>query len=219
MDFGFTDEQQAISALAGQATGDSADPAKLLEFEQSGDELRLHRPLWSALAGAGLLGLAVPEEFGGAGLGSLECALVLDQIGRYAAPVPALGAAIERGNAYAEAGADVIFVEAPRTVEEIALVGREISAPKLINVVAGGLTPEVDPAMLRELGYSIAIYPTTALLAVTNAAVTALRSIGGRDAGYFRFDGRTIVVSNPRIKIGVIISMHVCPPLLRLRPI
>ena len=49
-------------------------------------------------------------------------------------------------------------------------------------MVAGGLTPEVDPAMLRELGYSIAIYPTTALLAVTNAAVTALRSIGGRDA-------------------------------------
>jgi 2-methylisocitrate lyase-like PEP mutase family enzyme len=93
-----------------------------------------------------------------------------------------LSAAIERGNAYAEAGADVIFVEAPRTVEEIALVGREITAPKLINVVAGGLTPEVDPAMLRELGYSIAIYPTTALLAVTNAAVTALRSIGGRDA-------------------------------------
>src|SRR6185437_9945679 len=93
-----------------------------------------------------------------------------------------IGAAIERGNAYAEAGADVIFIEAPRTVEEIALIGREITAPKLINVVAGGLTPEVDPAMLRELGYSIAIYPTKALLAVTNAAVTALRDIGGRDA-------------------------------------
>jgi 2-methylisocitrate lyase-like PEP mutase family enzyme len=90
-----------------------------------------------------------------------------------------LDAAIERGNAYAEAGADIIFVEAPRTVEEIAVIAREVTAPKLINVVAGGLTPEVDPAVLRELGYSIAIYPTTALLAVANAAVTALRGIGG----------------------------------------
>ena len=90
-----------------------------------------------------------------------------------------LSAAIERGNAYAEAGADVIFVEAPRTVAEIALIAREIAAPKLINVVAGGLTPEVDPAMLRDLGYSVAIYPTTALLAATNAAVAALRGIGG----------------------------------------
>ena len=93
-----------------------------------------------------------------------------------------LDAAIERGNAYAAAGADVIFVEAPRTVEEITVIAREITAPKLINVVAGGLTPEVDPPMLRELGYSIVIYPTTALLAVTNAAVTALRDIGGSHA-------------------------------------
>jgi len=93
-----------------------------------------------------------------------------------------LDAAIERGNAYAAAGADVIFVEAPRTVEEITRIAREITAPKLINVVAGGLTPEVEPAVLRELGYSIAIYPTTALLAVTNAAVTALRGIGGTHA-------------------------------------
>jgi 2-methylisocitrate lyase-like PEP mutase family enzyme len=93
-----------------------------------------------------------------------------------------LDAAIERGNAYAAAGADVIFVEAPRTVEEITVIAREITAPKLINVVAGGLTPEVEPAVLRELGYSIAIYPTTALLAATNAAVTALRGIGGTHA-------------------------------------
>jgi 2-methylisocitrate lyase-like PEP mutase family enzyme len=93
-----------------------------------------------------------------------------------------LDAAIERGNAYAAAGADVIFVEAPRTVEEMTVIAREITAPKLINVVAGGLTPEVDPAVLRELGYAIAIYPTTALLAVTNAAVTALRGIGGSHA-------------------------------------
>jgi 2-methylisocitrate lyase-like PEP mutase family enzyme len=90
--------------------------------------------------------------------------------------------AIERGNAYAEAGADIVFVEAPRTVEEITRIGREITAPKLINVVAGGLTPELDPVTLGKLGYSIAIYPSTALLAAANAAIEALRGLGGSAA-------------------------------------
>lgn len=92
-----------------------------------------------------------------------------------------LSAAIDRGNAYAEAGADIVFVEAPRTAEEIARIGREISAPKLINIVAGGLTPELDQATLATLGYSIAIYPTTALLAVTDAVIKALAALGGSD--------------------------------------
>jgi 2-methylisocitrate lyase-like PEP mutase family enzyme len=93
-----------------------------------------------------------------------------------------LDAAIERGNAYAAAGADIIFVEAPRTVEEIEVIAREISAPKLVNIVAGGLTPQVEPAALQELGYAVAIYPTTALLAVTDAAASALRGIGAATA-------------------------------------
>ncbi len=90
-----------------------------------------------------------------------------------------LSAAIERGNAYAAAGADIVFVEAPRTVEEIALIGREITAPKLINIVTGGLTPKLDPAALGELGYAIAIYPTTALMAATTAAIEALAGLNG----------------------------------------
>jgi 2-methylisocitrate lyase-like PEP mutase family enzyme len=97
--------------------------------------------------------------------------------------VSGLDAAIERANAYAAAGADVIFVEAPRSVDEIVRIGREIAAPKLINVVAGGLTPEVAPATLTELGFAIAIYPTTALLAATDAAVKALAGLGGSDDG------------------------------------
>ncbi len=88
-----------------------------------------------------------------------------------------LSAAVDRGNAYAEAGADIVFVEAPRTAEEIARIGREIAAPKLINIVAGGLTPELDQATLAKLGYAIAIYPTTALLAAANAAIQALRPL------------------------------------------
>jgi 2-methylisocitrate lyase-like PEP mutase family enzyme len=93
-----------------------------------------------------------------------------------------LDAAIERGNAFAAAGADIIFVEAPRTVEEIQVIAREISAPKLINIVAGGLTPQLEPAALQDLGYAVAIYPTTPLLAATDAAAAALRGIGGSAA-------------------------------------
>ena len=88
-----------------------------------------------------------------------------------------LSAAIERGNAYAAAGADIVFVEAPRTAEEIARIGQEVSAPKLINIVAGGLTPELDPATLTKLGYAIAIYPTTVLMAAAGAAIEALRAL------------------------------------------
>ena len=69
-------------------------------------------------------------------------------------------------------------------MDEIARIGREVAAPKLINIVAGGLTPEVDHATLTELGFAIAIYPTTALLAATDAMVKALAGVSaGSDAG------------------------------------
>jgi 2-methylisocitrate lyase-like PEP mutase family enzyme len=131
------------------------------------------------LPGKELVG--VDEYLGklGAALDARADALIIARTDARA--VLGLEAAIERGNAYAAAGADVIFVEAPRTVEEMTVIAREIAAPKLINIVAGGLTPEVDQAMLRELGYSIAIYPTTALLAAANAAAAAVRGLGGSD--------------------------------------
>jgi 2-methylisocitrate lyase-like PEP mutase family enzyme len=131
------------------------------------------------LPGKELVG--VDEYLGklGAALDARADALIIARTDARA--VLGLDAAIERGNAYAAAGADVIFVEAPRTVEEVTVIAREIAAPKLINIVAGGLTPEVDQAMLRELGYSIAIYPTTGLRAAANAAAAALRGLGGSD--------------------------------------
>ncbi len=67
---------------------------------------------------------------------------------------------IERCNAYAEAGADVIFFEAPQTVEQIEAVGRQIAAPKLINMFAGGKTPMVPLPTLKDWGYRIVIVPS-----------------------------------------------------------
>jgi 2-methylisocitrate lyase-like PEP mutase family enzyme len=94
-----------------------------------------------------------------------------------------LDEAIARGNRYAELGADVIFVEAPRTEQEIEQIAAEVKAPLLLNLVPGGLTPELDHARLAELGYRIAIYPGAMVMAVVPAAIEALSRLRGRSLG------------------------------------
>lgn len=85
--------------------------------------------------------------------------------------------AVRRANLYATVGADVIFVEAPESIEEIEQIAHEVQAPLLLNVVPGGRTPEVPPARLAELGYRIAIHPGAALGAVVPAAIKALSAL------------------------------------------
>jgi carboxyvinyl-carboxyphosphonate phosphorylmutase len=80
-------------------------------------------------------------------------------------------AAIERANRYAEAGADVIFVEAPQTAEEIERIPKEVAAPVMFNLVAGGRTPRVDPGRLRGMGYAFVIVPGACM----GAAAAAIR--------------------------------------------
>jgi 2-methylisocitrate lyase-like PEP mutase family enzyme len=84
--------------------------------------------------------------------------------------------AIARGRAYAETGADVIFVEAPESVEEVERIAREIDAPLLLNVVPGGRTPEIAPERLAALGFRIAIHPGVALGAVARRHRRAQRA-------------------------------------------
>jgi 2-methylisocitrate lyase-like PEP mutase family enzyme len=88
-----------------------------------------------------------------------------------------LDEAIARGRLYAERGADVIFVEAPQSIEEIDRIAAEIDAPLLLNVVPGGRTPEVGPERLAELGYRIVIHPVALLFAGANAAGAALDAL------------------------------------------
>jgi 2-methylisocitrate lyase-like PEP mutase family enzyme len=88
-----------------------------------------------------------------------------------------LGEAIDRGRRYSAAGADVIFVEAPQSEDEIERIANAIEAPKLINLVPGGRTPALDHGRLTELGFRIAIHPITVLLATMPAAVEALRGL------------------------------------------
>lgn len=86
MDFTFTEEQDAVRDLAAQILEGRATTERVKEIERS-DE-RFDRELWRALADAGLLGIAVPEEHGGSGLGLIELCLLLEQQGRRVAPVP-----------------------------------------------------------------------------------------------------------------------------------
>jgi 2-methylisocitrate lyase-like PEP mutase family enzyme len=92
-----------------------------------------------------------------------------------------LDEAIRRGAAYAEAGADIIFVESPETEAEMAEVGRRIGKPLLANMVNGGRTPMLPADKLKALGFSIAIYPAVGFLSAGEAlrrAYTDLKQNG-----------------------------------------
>lgn len=92
-----------------------------------------------------------------------------------------LDAAIERANRYAQAGADIIFVEAPQDVGEIERIAHEVDAPLLINLVLGGLTPLQSASRLQELGYAIAIHPSNLLMQTTFAMLQSLCELNGTD--------------------------------------
>jgi len=67
--------------------------------------------------------------------------------------------ALDRGRAYAAAGADVVFVESPRSEAELEAIGRGVDAPLLANMVETGLTPLMPAAALQQLGFSVVIHP------------------------------------------------------------
>ena len=88
-----------------------------------------------------------------------------------------LGEAIERAARFAELGADILFVEAPKTVEEMRQVCDALPGPKMANIVEGGETPDLTNAELRDIGYSIAAYPLSLMAAAMQAMVTTLRAM------------------------------------------
>ena len=91
--------------------------------------------------------------------------------------VEGLQAAIDRVNAYLEAGADVGFVEAPQSVEELRIVGRGVNGPNLVNVFEGGKTPMQSAAELEEMGFRLGIYPSQTHRAAIRAAQRVLAAL------------------------------------------
>ena len=91
--------------------------------------------------------------------------------------VEGLDQAIERANAFLEAGADATFIEAPISVDELARIPREIRAPQIANIVYGGKTPDLGRAKLAEMGFSIVLYANAVLQAALKAGYDVLRAL------------------------------------------
>ena len=88
-----------------------------------------------------------------------------------------LDRAIARAQAYVEAGADVTFIEAPLSIEELARIAREVSVPQVANIVFGGKTPDPGRPKLAEFGFSIVLYANAALQAALKASYDVLRAL------------------------------------------
>jgi 2-methylisocitrate lyase-like PEP mutase family enzyme len=95
--------------------------------------------------------------------------------------IEGLGAAIARARAYAEAGADVTFVEAPLDIAEMRRIADEVPVPQIANMVFGGLTPSVPQSELAKLGFGGVLYANAALQAAlksVNDVMAALKHDG-----------------------------------------
>jgi 2-methylisocitrate lyase-like PEP mutase family enzyme len=102
--------------------------------------------------------------------------------------VEGLQAAIDRVNAYLEAGADVGFVEAPQSVEELAAVPPKLKGPALVNIFEGGKTPPLPAKQLEAMGFRLGIYPSQTHRAAIRAAQDVLAVL--------KRDGDTAAIEN-----------------------
>jgi len=93
--------------------------------------------------------------------------------------------AMERAAAYIEAGADMIFVEAPRSREQITEIPKRLGVPQFINIVAAGLTPMIGLGELEKMGYSMVLYANTAL----QASIAGMQKVLGHLKAHGSLDG------------------------------
>ena len=102
--------------------------------------------------------------------------------------------ALRRGNAFEQAGADVVFIEAPESIEEMQTINDRINSPTLINMVSGGRTPVLPSEELAKLGFAIGIHPALGFLAAGKALKDAYGALAEKgnvsttnleDFGYF----------------------------------
>lgn len=92
-----------------------------------------------------------------------------------------LDAAIARLQSYAEAGADILFLEGPQSEEEIASAAQALDLPLLVNAAHGGVTPILSPAQYDALGVKLVIYPAGAPLSAAAAAQQFYRGLAAGD--------------------------------------
>jgi methylisocitrate lyase len=100
--------------------------------------------------------------------------------------VEGLSRAIERANLYRQAGADLIFVEAPQNIEDMRFITSQIDAPTLANNLEGGKSPLLKAQELQEIGYSVVVFPVAATYAVARGVQGLMEEIHrtGTSEGY-----------------------------------
>ena len=145
MNFSYTEEQQAVFDLAAKILTEGTPQARLLEIERS-DGPRFDSELWVKLGEAGLCGLAVPEECDGAGLGFVELAGVMEQIGRTTAPIPFFETAVLGGLAIAEFGSES---QRKAILVDVA-AGQRILTAALVEAEASSLVPKTRAGRVGE---------------------------------------------------------------------
>lgn len=88
-----------------------------------------------------------------------------------------LDAAIERGLLYKDIGADAIFIEAPKSVDEMKKIGKSIKAPLVANMIEGGATPLLSSSEIHKMGFNLILYPLSVLYANTFATMQILKEL------------------------------------------
>jgi methylisocitrate lyase len=99
--------------------------------------------------------------------------------------------AIERGNLFSQAGADLIFVEAPTTVEQMQQITSHIDAPLLANNIEGGQSPVLSAAELEKIGYSVVVFPVAATYAIAKTVGDLMMEIA-KTGSTTRFKDRMV---------------------------
>jgi len=133
MDFSFTEDQKSIRDLVRQVLSDIVTDDSLKALDKEG--IWFHERAWKQLAESEMLGLAIPEEYGGAGMGLTELCILLQQVGRTVAPIPAIETLVSAALPLAEFGT---AEQKDRFLGSIAQ-GRTIMTPALVD--AGSRNP------------------------------------------------------------------------------
>ena len=91
--------------------------------------------------------------------------------------IEGLDKAIERGLYYKKIGADAIFIEAPKTIKEMKIIGESINAPLVANMIEGGATPIISKSKLHKMGFKIVLYPLSVLFSNTYSTLKLLQEL------------------------------------------
>jgi len=91
--------------------------------------------------------------------------------------IEGLDKAIERGLYYKKIGADAIFIEAPKTIQEMKMIGKSINAPLVANMIEGGATPVISKSKLHKMGFKIILYPLSVLFSNTYSTLKLLQEL------------------------------------------